>query len=102
MDESLPASEEVIVTEVIKEHCDETVNFHSLRTRKAGSQRQIDFHLVMAKGITLDSVHQMCDHLEEDIKTKLSQVSINIHVEPCQMDCNQCGIKKCRLRRAKR
>jgi len=99
VDERLPASEEAIITEVIKEHCNKVVGFHSLRTRKAGSQRQIDFHLVMAKNASLESVHQMCDHLEEDIKTKLPQATINIHVEPCQMECNQCGIQNCSLRR---
>lgn len=99
IDESLPASEVNLIGSCIEEHYDKVVSFHDLRTRKSGSQRQVELHLVMPKNARLEEVHKMCDHLEDDIKSKLPQTSINIHVEPCQMECEQCTIRDCTLRR---
>ena len=59
------------------------VAFHELRTRKAGSQRYIDLHLVMPRNVNVEEAHRMCDHLEQDIEKRLSRTNVTIHVEPC-------------------
>jgi len=92
MDVRLPEIEENIIRAAIMEHVGELVEFHQLRTRKAGSQRYIDLHLVMPKGTSLEGAHRMCDHLEQDIKNKLHQASVTIHVEPCDGKCDQCPV----------
>lgn len=92
IDVKLPEDEENIVKAAIMEHVGELVNFHALRTRKAGRQRYIDLHLVMPKNISIEKAHQMCDHLEQDIKSKLQHASVIIHVEPCNEKCAQCPI----------
>jgi cation diffusion facilitator family transporter len=92
IDVKLPEDEENIVKSAIMEHVGELVNFHALRTRKAGRQRYIDLHLVMPKDISIEKAHQMCDHLEQDIKSKLQHASVIIHVEPCNEKCAQCPI----------
>jgi cation diffusion facilitator family transporter len=92
MDARLPASEEAVIREAIKEHSNEVVGFHALRTRKVGSQRDIDLHLVMAKDASLEVAHAMCDHLEQDICSKLSYATVYIHVEPCTTtECADCA-----------
>ncbi len=90
IDVRLPEEEEKIIRAAILEHVGELVNFHALRTRKAGSHRYIDLHLVMPPDITLEKAHQMCDHLELDIGGKLKSASLTIHVEPCKQDCSKC------------
>ncbi|MGB2826581.1 MAG: cation diffusion facilitator family transporter [Dehalococcoidales bacterium] len=92
IDVKLPEDEENIVKTAITEHIGELVDFHALRTRKAGRQRYIDLHLVMPKNISIEKAHQMCDHLERDIKSKLQHASVVIHVEPCDEKCVQCPI----------
>jgi cation diffusion facilitator family transporter len=82
LDEKLPLEEEELVSAAITEHVGELVGFHELRTRKSGSMRYIDLHLVMAKEVTLEQAHDMCDHLEEDIKARLPNASVTIHCEP--------------------
>lgn len=82
IDVKLPEAEENAIRSAIMEHVGELVDFHSLRTRKAGNQRYIDLHLVMPKDISVEEAHQMCDHLERDIKSKLKRASVTIHVEP--------------------
>ncbi len=92
MDVRLPETEEKVIRDAIMEHVGELVEFHQLRTRKAGSQRYIDLHLVMPKETSLEDAHRMCDHLEQDIKNKLPQASVTIHVEPCNEECEQCPL----------
>jgi cation diffusion facilitator family transporter len=82
IDVKLPETEESIIRSAIMEHAGEMINFHELRTRKAGSQRYIDLHLVMPKDISVEEAHQMCDHLEQDIESKLRNANVTIHVEP--------------------
>jgi cation diffusion facilitator family transporter len=91
VDMKLPEAEEDIIRSSVTEHFgSEVVDFHALRTRKAGSQRYIDLHLVMPKDTSLAEAHQMCDHLEEDIESRLSHTDVTIHVEPCDENCQWC------------
>ncbi len=92
IDVKLPEDEENIVKVAIMAHVGELVDFHALRTRKAGRQRYIDLHLVMPRNINIEKAHQMCDHLEQDIKSKLQHASVMIHVEPCNEKCEWCPI----------
>ena len=98
MDVRLSKVEEAEIQSCIGEHYSELVSFHKLRTRKAGSQRHIDLHLVMPQNTTVEEAHRLCDHLEEDIKTRLFDASVTIHVEPCNMECDQCSVP-CNLRK---
>jgi cation diffusion facilitator family transporter len=84
VDVRLPKEEEDIITASIIEHLGEITGFHELRTRKAGSQRYINLHLVLPKSVTLEEAHRLCDHLEGDIKNKLSNGLVTIHCEPCE------------------
>jgi cation diffusion facilitator family transporter len=92
VDVKLPEAEENAIRLAILEHVGELVEFHQLRTRKAGSQRYIDLHVVMPRNISLEEAHRMCDHLEQDIGTRLHRASVTIHVEPCNEKCDQCPI----------
>lgn len=91
VDVRLPQEEEEIITASIMEHVGELAGFHELRTRKSGSQRYIELHLVLPKKVTIEEAHKLCDHLEEDIKGKLPEGVITIHCEPCnQYDDGTC------------
>ena len=94
VDVKLPEAEEASIKAAIIEHFGgEVVSFHKLRTRKAGSQRYIDLHLVMPRQVTIQEAHDMCDHLEKDIKQRLVRTDLTIHVEPCDGNCPICQIK---------
>lgn len=94
VDVKLPEEEESEIKAAIMEHFGgEVVDFHKFRTRKSGNQRYIDLHLVMPKHITLEEAHEMCNHLEADMKTRLRRTDITIHVEPCDGKCAVCNLK---------
>ncbi|OGO30561.1 MAG: hypothetical protein A2Z29_11320 [Chloroflexi bacterium RBG_16_56_11] len=93
VDVKLPEAEEKKIELAITEHFDgEVVSFHKLRTRKAGPQRYIDLHLVMPRHVSIEEAHQMCDHLEKDIRHRLIRTDVTIHVEPCDGTCAACKI----------
>ena len=96
VDVKLPGEEEEIIQEAIREHFWKTehegyvLDFHKLRTRKAGNQRYIDLHLIMPRKTSLEDAHRMCDHLEEVIESRLPRTDVTIHVEPCDDNCTEC------------
>ena len=92
VDASLPHSEQAVIKSCLAEQGGQIVGFHELRTRRSGNQRYIDLHLVMAKGISLERAHQVCDLLEVDIQSKLPRTNVIIHVEPCDGKCKQCPL----------
>jgi len=91
MDIKLPQAEEDEIVACIKEHADLIAGFHRIRTRKAGSQRQIDFHLVVSRQLNVERAHRLCDELEQEIEKRLSDASVTIHIEPCDGNCEKCA-----------
>lgn len=89
LDRRLPQREEELIASIINAHRPRIVEFHDLRTRKAGSERYIDMHVVFPRGTSLQDAHSMCDHLEENIKKALPNSSVILHVEPCDNDCGE-------------
>ncbi len=92
VDASLPRAEQAVIESCLAVYGKQVVGFHELRTRRSGSQRHIDLHLVMSKYVSLEYAHQMCDLLEQDIKSKLPRSNITIHIEPCDGNCKKCAL----------
>jgi cation diffusion facilitator family transporter len=90
IDVKLPEEEEALIVSTMSEHMGALVGFHELRTRKAGSERYIELHVIMARDASIERAHSLCDHLEEDIRSRLPHAHVTIHVEPCDMECDTC------------
>lgn len=83
-DISLPAEEEELISDIIKSN-KKVISFHRLRTRRSGSHRLIDMHLILDKDMHLDQAHAVCDQLESEIKEKFGGLcDVVIHIEPCE------------------
>ncbi len=90
MDEKLSDREEDIIKSIIHDHYSQYAEYHNLRSRMSGAERFVDLHLVVPKNQHVVDAHEFCDHLEKDIKEKIPNLSILIHVEPCRIDCEIC------------
>ena len=90
MDVKLSDKEENMIKSIISEHYSEYAEYHDLRSRMSGAERFVDLHLVVPKNQPVVDAHEFCDHLEKDIKEKISNLSILIHIEPCEADCEIC------------
>lgn len=97
IDTRLPQAEEDAIRSCIMEQGYRLVDFHDLRTRKAGIQRFVELHLTVPKDVSVEEAHQVCDRLEQSIKARLPNTSVTIHIEPCSGECEQCTIS-CTLR----
>jgi len=94
-DVSLPVDEEQIIIDVINSHT-EVISYHQLRTRRSGSRRLIDMHLILYKNMHLNLAHNVCDQIETEIKGKLEFCDVVIHLEPCdqQEDIGDCPLNQ--------
>ena len=84
------------IIEKIENNKEHFIDFHSFRTRKAGSERHIDFHLTVCKYHTIEHAHDLADKIEGDIETLFNETHILIHHEPCNEVCEGCT-KACKV-----
>jgi cation diffusion facilitator family transporter len=91
VDHSLPGEEEMRIRSILADHCTDYADFHDLRTRRSGPDRYIDFHLCVARHLTVERAHDLTDHLEADLELEFPNSHISIHIEPCNEDCEECG-----------
>ena len=88
LDEQLPETVRHEIEELINDHKDELFDFHNLRTRRAGSQKLIDFHLTVCKHLSVEEAHDVTEYIEKKIGEKITGTDVTIHVEPCRRhDC---------------
>lgn len=87
LDASLPEEEEKIITLIINNMNPQVLNFHNFKTRKAGSERFVEFHLVVNKDLTVKQAHDICDDITQKIKMELPKTEVMIHTEPCLDNC---------------
>ncbi|MFT9817943.1 cation diffusion facilitator family transporter [Lysinibacillus sp. NPDC056185] len=82
MDARLSKEEEEQIIQIIESFKDEYIEYHDFRTRRSGAEEYIDFHLVVASNESIETVHNLCDRIEEKINTLFPQANILIHLEP--------------------
>lgn len=87
LDASLPFEEERIITSIIEEMTPDVLNFHNFKTRKAGSERFVEFHLVVNKDLSVKQAHDICDDITGKIKLHFPKTEVMIHTEPCLDSC---------------
>ncbi len=83
----------------LEEHRDEFLDYHRLRTRRAGSEKHIDLHLTICRFRSLEEAHRLADHLENAIEAIVPQSHVIIHVDPCQEGETCVGTSDCPLAR---
>lgn len=58
------------------------VNYHDLKTRAAGHQRFVEFHLDVPPQETIETIHRQCDVIEERLEREFRDIDVIIHPEP--------------------
>lgn len=82
VDASLPEDELRIIRRVIEAHYPAFLGYHRLRARHSGSDHYIDFHLEVPPQMSVAEAHQLCDHLERELREAIPQTQVDIHIEP--------------------
>jgi cation diffusion facilitator family transporter len=86
MDTALSPQEIRRTADLIQAQLPTGASFHDLRTRKAGSRRFIEFHLLVPGETSVNRSHALCDRIEHSIASHLSKASVTIHVEPAETE----------------
>lgn len=81
MDHELSDEEREQIKTIVLAH-KQALGLHELRTRQAGAQRFIQFHLELDDNLSLFEAHQIGDEIEANICKVLSPCEVFIHQDP--------------------
>lgn len=74
--------EEKKMSEVFLRHKFQFIDFHDVKTRRQGNQVFADLHLSVDGSLSVKDAHDLTDHLEDELKGELPNISVTIHIEP--------------------
>jgi cation diffusion facilitator family transporter len=86
-DRELPEDVREKISAIINRHRPMVVDVHAMRTRKAGSMKHVDFHLVVCKLSNVQEAHRLAEHLEMEIEEELGEAHVVTHIDPCDAEC---------------
>ena len=90
LDRSLPVEELQVVELVMRRHMHRFVDYHRLRTRKTGADRELDLHVTVPSAMSVEDSHTLVETIEVEIRQALPRSTIVVHVEPCDGNCDTC------------
>lgn len=79
LDTALSPSEMKKLTSLLEEM---NIDYHDLKTRAAGHQRFVEFHLDVPPHETIETIHRQCDIIEERLEREFKDINVIIHPEP--------------------
>ena len=60
----------------------EIKGYKHIHSRRSGSKRLIDLHIILDGELRLKQAHSICDEIEDEIKSMFSPCEVTIHPEP--------------------
>ncbi|MDR3256719.1 MAG: cation diffusion facilitator family transporter [Endomicrobium sp.] len=85
-DVSLPDEEVGTIKNIIRSNKN-IAGYHAFKTRKSGNKRFVEFHILVIPKMTVYRSHEITRDLKANISSKLKNVDVTIHVEPCDNTC---------------
>ena len=82
LDGSLPEEDEKWMRNYLDEKRPEIRGYHHLRTRKAGSVRIVDVHILVDPHMTVSNSHHITDLIKIDFARHFPVITVTVHVEP--------------------
>jgi cation diffusion facilitator family transporter len=82
MDAALPGKEQRVLRELLARYVAEGVEYHALRTRRAGAHRFVSVHVLVPAEWTVQQGHDLLERIEADIRRALPPITVLTHLEP--------------------
>ena len=82
MDASLPADEQRVIQRLLDGYAAKGIEYHALRTRRAGAHRFVTVHVLVPPDWTVQRGHDLLEQVEADIRRALPPVTVLTHLEP--------------------
>lgn len=87
LDTALPAEDRETVVEILegfRHGADGDIEFHALRTRRAGRWRFVSFHVLVPGGWSVQEGHDLLEEIEGRIRERLQGTTVFTHLEPLE------------------
>ncbi|MBI4783215.1 MAG: cation transporter [Oscillatoriophycideae cyanobacterium NC_groundwater_1537_Pr4_S-0.65um_50_18] len=84
LDESIPQADQQLIKQVLIEYEQEGIQFHALRTRKAGSRCFVSLHILTPGNWTVQQGHDLCEKVELAIAQLMPRTHVMTHLEPLE------------------
>jgi cation diffusion facilitator family transporter len=81
LDQSLPAAEVAKIRRTLDADA-RILGYHRLRTRRAGTQRHVDVHIMLEDSLILSEAHAIGEEMERALQKTLPNLDAVVHVEP--------------------
>jgi cation diffusion facilitator family transporter len=82
MDRELPKETVKGIEEIILKHQPLVKSFHKMRTRRSGSKKFIEFHLVVDHTLSFVESHSLSEEIIKDIESSVLDSDVTVHVDP--------------------
>jgi divalent metal cation (Fe/Co/Zn/Cd) transporter len=84
MDTALPADQLQLIHQVLGQYDEAGIRYHALRTRRAAARRFVSMHVLVPGVWTVQRAHDLAEKIEDQIRERLPNTTITIHVEPVE------------------
>jgi cation diffusion facilitator family transporter len=84
MDVSIPTDQVAVVRRILEEYRSPDVQFHALRTRRAGRRSFVAVHVLVPGAWSVKQGHDLVERLEADVRAALPGITIDTHLEPLE------------------
>lgn len=84
MDASIPAQELAVIEQILQSYRTAEIDFHNLRTRRAGSHDFISLHVLVPGSWSVQQGHDLLEDIEGNIRSALPHTSVFTHLEPLE------------------
>jgi cation diffusion facilitator family transporter len=82
MDAALPVSEQRVLRNLLDGYAAEGIEYHALRTRRAGAHRFVSVHVLVPGDWSVQQGHDLLERIESDVRRALPPVTVLTHLEP--------------------
>jgi cation diffusion facilitator family transporter len=84
IDSAASAGEMAVINRVMEDFSQRGLDFHKLRTRRAGGSLYVDLHMGCRPGISLEQGHSASHELKAGIEKHVAGAKVLVHVEPSE------------------
>jgi cation diffusion facilitator family transporter len=84
MDRALADDERASIEQVLRSYAGDDLQFHALRTRRAGRRAFVSVHVLVPGDWSVKRGHDLIERLERDLRQRLTPATVFTHLEPIE------------------
>lgn len=82
VDTKLSDEEEAEIIKIIENNRAYYIDYHKLKTRKAGNMKHIDFHITVDPKLTVEEAHSIIGKIKKEMCDSIHNTRVSVHIDP--------------------